>query len=626
MSTNDTQRGLVGLPNQSSCLHKKCAAWNPLDDSFTMKPPGSFPLVCDSHPGAPLPPKGREVTGEPNSSRRLPTIYLTVDWLEQAVVFAHHQMKTHPPNTPVNKRHWTKTGLIAYLRTCGIGTRLQQAMYESAKKGDNRPPLPHTWNPRHCLQQSHCAAVHMLFLGHVKSNYEMAQKWLTHCELMAPFGKQANKILCDVQALRCGRFFDAHPLSTSKWGTGIWVSENCLFWARAQKFFVTLPAIRRSRHADRDREFQKGMTMILRFASAALACISRLMSEERSVGDMDEVVKLHLDTMVEVDRWIAGNYRDSENEDIAAEDEEVSTSTVPANSRSRRNRRKKSKRKEPSFCKSNSLGILAAAWSHWFLGPATLHWEGSWFGERKIQPAKTETDVKRSNADWQRTVLRNLWQRETITRVLEGMDESEQGNRDMDGVVRVYSSKTTVLTELQLCKPLSVLQDTNGSMWILHRPTVDEFKAGQSELTDKEWSRSSVQAMRVNFLDDNGFMVQDACWFAPVSVDTNDVRSFSSMAATKEIVKQSVLLLPLMSDNGAEYTNNCCGIGNKWTERVSSGEFKRLCLSQPHFQDWLQEGDKSTTAAAAAQGGPVDRNPPDSDPDPAVDEFNFAEI
>ena len=72
--------------------------------------------------------------------------------------------------------------------------------------------------------------MHMLFLGHVKSDIDMVSKWLGRYEILATFGKQANMYLQAVRNLRANRYFAAHPLSTSSWGTGVWVSENYLFW------------------------------------------------------------------------------------------------------------------------------------------------------------------------------------------------------------------------------------------------------------------------------------------------------------------------------------------------------------------------------------------------------------
>ena len=72
--------------------------------------------------------------------------------------------------------------------------------------------------------------MHMLFLGHVKSDIDMVSKWLGRYEILATFGKQANMYLQAVRNLRANRYFTAHPFSKSSWGTGVWVSENYLFW------------------------------------------------------------------------------------------------------------------------------------------------------------------------------------------------------------------------------------------------------------------------------------------------------------------------------------------------------------------------------------------------------------
>ena len=89
--------------------------------------------------------------------------------------------------------------------------------------------------------------MHMLFLGHVKSDIDMVSKWLGRYEISATFGKQANMYLQAVRNLRANRYFAAHPFSTSSWGTGVWVSENYLFWGRVMKFFLILPALNQQR-------------------------------------------------------------------------------------------------------------------------------------------------------------------------------------------------------------------------------------------------------------------------------------------------------------------------------------------------------------------------------------------
>ena len=241
----------IGQQTSNGCPHNQCVSWNVMDPKFTSAAPADYPTACDQSEGAPPAPLGREIV--PHRGHRLPCIYLTVPWLTQAVIFAHHQLKTHPPNTPPNARYWSKKNSTAFLRTCGIGSKLYNAIYDSAKAGDDHPPLPHSWSPKNALQLTHYAAMHMLFLGHAKSNYDMVNKFHVHYKLSATYGKQANKYLRDVQALRCNRFFDAQPLSTSSWGTGVWVSENYLFWLRTVNFFCTLPALLQGQLAGREK-------------------------------------------------------------------------------------------------------------------------------------------------------------------------------------------------------------------------------------------------------------------------------------------------------------------------------------------------------------------------------------
>ena len=367
------------------------------------------------------------------------------------------------------------------------------------------PPLPYSWNNKHFLEHNHFAAMHMMFLGHVKSNYDMTQKWLATYEISATFGKQANKYLFDIQQLRCNHFFDAHPLSTSKWGTGVWVSENYLFWGRTQKFFATLPAIHSSKHAGSNPQYDAEIGMIIRFASPCLSALSRIMSENRGTGDMDAVIKIYMGSMVELDRWIMSAKLAEDFGDEASAGTNVTPATIPlpstddANITGTTSKRKRTgfgKKKEPNFCKSNSLGILAAPFMHWYLGPAKLHWEGSWFGERKIQPAKREMSIERSTADWQSIVLSTLWQQDTIAVLLDKMcGSADDPNRALDGKIRVYKNKETLLAAITACKPMvGLLANDDGLLWLAYRPTTEEFYANAAVNSSLQgnWSCSSV--------------------------------------------------------------------------------------------------------------------------------------
>ena len=80
----------------SSCSKKLCSSWNVYDESFHSEAPAQYPTVCDERPGAPLAPSGHEITGDTGKDRQLPCIHLTIEWLEEAILFAHHQLKTDP--------------------------------------------------------------------------------------------------------------------------------------------------------------------------------------------------------------------------------------------------------------------------------------------------------------------------------------------------------------------------------------------------------------------------------------------------------------------------------------------------------------------------------------------------
>jgi hypothetical protein len=591
---NSTADQAASTVNNRKC--DQCVSWNVMDTQFTFAAPNDFPTTFDQSPGAPLAPKGREITTT-GGQQRLSCIYLTIPWLKEAVIFAHHQLKTSrsPPNQ--RRKYWTKANSQAFLRTCGINKKLYNAVYDSAKNGDESPPLPYSWAPSNALLSTHYAAMHMLFLGHAKSNFKMVDKFYSHYNLSATFGKQANKYLRDVQSLRCNRFFDAQPLSTSNWGTGVWVSENYLFWVRSIKFFSTLPSIIGSKHVGKP-QYDQEIRMVLRFCSAHLAAISRIMSNRKPVGDMEQVVKIYLDSMVEMDRWIHEFEPDDStaapvsNTDAPAHSSAapVNNTAAPATAAAVTRKRKKKTKDTWNFCKSNSLGILSVVEAHQYLGPAVLHWEGGWAGERKIQPAKAQLGIKRANADWQTLALQHLWRDDTLSTLIQKMNKDHDSNeqtRAIEGQLRVYANRATAIDAIRDCKPLSGMLSTDGSVWIAYRPTTDEYDSDTSKTTLLGWSRSAVQLLKLQFKDTEGVLLSHLCWFAPVSVTEGDVMTLVSSAELSLHVDQFVLLLPKLSVNG-EYQNMYYGIGSNWTERGQAGLFEQPQLpSIGIFKDWL---------------------------------------
>ena len=214
--------------------------------------------------------------------------------------------------------------------------------------------------------------------------------------------------------------------------------------------------------------------MIKRFVSATQASLCCVMLTERVVSDLHNVILLYLDTMVEIDQllltpqWMPNNeeVNKNENRDCAMEDLMASTSEPMTSNRG--------KKKQPNLVKLNSLGLLVAASTHSYHGPAMLHWEGGWQGEQKIQQVKQLLHIKQSNADWQTITLCWLYQHETIQRLLEdSMKEENMDNQKtskMEGVLKEYGSPQIATDAILDSQPIAAVLADNDKLYIPYCP------------------------------------------------------------------------------------------------------------------------------------------------------------
>ena len=244
--------------DDGECEAGQCSNWNVLNESFT----------C--------------------------AVKLTVPWMKEVLRFAHHHVATKPPPPSRKQSYWTKDNLIAYLRTCAVTPKIMDLVYNTAKDTSSNgsvdkllESLPAFWSiGDNAFQHAHLGPMHMLFLGNGKGGHELLNKWLSTHKRLATYGKQANKVLSDVQACRLRKFFNAHPLSTSKWGTGTWVSENYLCFCRMSKYLCSLPALDPK---DNDSpKYQREAAIVSRFLSALNLCMGRLMAKEETISDVHE--------------------------------------------------------------------------------------------------------------------------------------------------------------------------------------------------------------------------------------------------------------------------------------------------------------------------------------------------
>ena len=100
------------------------------------------------------------------------------------------------------------------------------------------------------------------------------------------------------------------------------------------------------------------------------------MTNQKVINGLKEVIKVLLDTKYDMETILS-----SLSEDIT--EESISHGV-----------------KLTSILRSNTLGLLSVASHHEEMGPASLHWEGGFKGERKIQQVKPALSIKGSNVDW----------------------------------------------------------------------------------------------------------------------------------------------------------------------------------------------------------------------------------
>jgi hypothetical protein len=287
-------------PRGRTCPENKCASWNILDPHMSFPIPDKFPMKADQSFTGNI-PSGRDVCRIRSTNVTwLVTVNLTLPWLESVARYAFHHIAKNGQKKV--QYHWNKQEFVTYCRTCGFTNALSMSIENAARHG-LQCPIPTRWKRERALEKCHYAAMHMLFLGHVKSNMELFSKWLTMNDLLARFGRQVNPMLTFVRDMRMRRFH-ALPLSTSSWGTGPWVSENYVFWQRTWKYFLGFPVITQNPKLEKP-SLRLQLNVVKRFVASSHACIAAVMSPCAEGSErMRKLIPIYLDTMVEMDNMI----------------------------------------------------------------------------------------------------------------------------------------------------------------------------------------------------------------------------------------------------------------------------------------------------------------------------------
>ena len=291
------------------------------------------------------------------------------------------------------------------------------------------------------------------------------------------------------------------------------------------KFFLILPALNQQCLIINNKKYIKEIRMIKRIVYAKQTSLCCIMSTERVVSDLQDIILLYMDAMVEINgllrnpRWMQDDEELNNNdndvhpmEDLTGNGNEQITTAVW-------------KKRQPNFVKSNSLGLFVADNTHSYHGPTTLNWEGGWHGERKIQQGKPLLHIKRSNAEWLTITLRRLYQHKTIQRLLDDCVKEEQDenqtSRQMEGALKVYGSRQMVEETIHYAQPITAVLDHKNLLYIPYRPI------GRANTM-----RSSVDLMEIRCDDNEGTMIQNLCWVCPI-YSMNNIISFESIYSIK---------------------------------------------------------------------------------------------
>ena len=562
-------------PKGNTCTDNNCASWNILDPHMSFPVPKTFPMKADNLYTGSI-PSGRDVNRIRVSGETwLVTVNLTLPWLENAAKYAFHHVVRNGEKKM--QYHWNKQEFFTYCRTCGFTNALSTSI-ESAAKSGSQCPVPTRWKRERALEKCHYAAMHMLFLGHVKSNMELFSKWLTINDLLARFGKQVNPMLINVRDLRMRRFH-ALPLSTSSWGTGPWVSENYVFWQRTWKYFFGYPIILDNNKFDKP-SLRIQLNVVKRFVASSHACISAIMTPSSEGSDrMRKLIPIYLDTMVEMDNMIRSSVQEKKMRQL---EKEQGKSKSAKSAKVDKGKQKLT----ATYAKSNSLGLLAVADAHDYFGSAAMNWEGGEEGERKIQQVKPLMGIRRKNAAWQKLALQKIYTSDSINWLIKRLPETKRNESSMrqSSLYRVYKDKNDAMRAVTGGGAIS-MYESKGGIYILYRPIGEENS-----------TRSSYGFMKIS-LDDAKGEYKFGCWFSALGCCKTEKNTMvADVADLPGLITKNILALPMMGNDpsstnqekGCITTSKFYLISDDWDERVSGGHFIKSHITDSLFNSWIE--------------------------------------
>ena len=422
----------------SSC--SRCANWELLPEN-TNSVCLDFPAhkdyprrITDGSPVAP--PTGRDMFGE---ETRLPFVQLSWDLMKTASRFAFFQAS--------RPRHaWTKSMTTCYLKLCGISNDMADKLFSAAKScakaktqddinysqfdGIGDFQFPASWLSNEISVQDYIEApMHQLFLGVAESGYELILRWLADSPPaakvgVAPFKAVLQKLIRDLRGFMLS-WLGAYPLTGKKGnlGTGSWVAENWIFFARVSQFVFGW-CIR-----DHATTKKHGVDDMSRMVISYHALLARLLTH----GGVDEKhiakTRLYMNEFLSTVREL----------DIRARYRSLNASVSSAAER---------KRTEAWWLKPNYMSLPNLLVMMKVLGPLVEWWDGGFKGERFIQVVKPylKKGVRDDIDSFFTNIMDKLYQSEEIDLLEKLYRMSTKPNHDENDITTLLD----ILDELDI--------------------------------------------------------------------------------------------------------------------------------------------------------------------------------
>ena len=368
------------VPTGESCL--VCANWvlnETTRERMMFAAPKDYPPTSRSItvPECPVkPPPGREP-----GLGMLPFIKMTFPLMVQAAKFAFFHTYHAKQGTG-----WTKGMCQSYLRSCGLSTAQQEAIYYAARAAAKQGldvdfglpdrvascEFPAAWTGDLEFQQFIEMLMHLIFLGLTESNFKLGNMFLQAT------GRPVKTFMRTVQALL--KELNKYNLSwllvlpfsgseKTKYTTGTWVAENWLALVRIAKIIYAY-SMKRGLVDER-----VGSNDLVRMVAAFTAFVSRVLTHggisENSTVMIDLLLKEFLSSVRELDIRTRYDAMHKLGGTVAEDD---STSDA--------------KNRDQWWLKSNYVSTLNLVPTMRLLGPLVNWWDGGGKAERYIQEIK----------------------------------------------------------------------------------------------------------------------------------------------------------------------------------------------------------------------------------------------